>query len=230
MTALVTVYIVDVSAARLALWDVLSASERARADRFARTRDRNRFVLGAALLREVCARRTGETAATIAVDRTCRTCGAPHGRPVLAAGGPHVSVAHSGDVIAVACCDAGPVGVDVERVRPCGHEPLVAQVCAPHERASVSTGADFFRYWTRKESVVKATGDGLRVPLTSVAVTAPDRPPALEGYDGRGLRAAMADVPVREGYVSAVTVLGPPPLRVEVRDGAPLLAAREVVA
>jgi phosphopantetheinyl transferase len=51
--------------------------------------------------------------------------------------------------------------------------------------------------WTRKEAVLKASGEGLVVPMTSVIVAAPP-------YGAR-----VRDVPADDGYVAAVAELPP---------------------
>jgi 4'-phosphopantetheinyl transferase len=90
-------------------------------------------------------------------------------------------------------------------------------------------GADFFTYWCRKESVVKATGEGLRVPLSTVLVSPADGPARLRSYRGAPLPAAMVDVEVGDGYRGAVTVLTGQPtdqeLSVRSRPAGTLLPA-----
>ena len=39
--------------------------------------------------------------------------------------------------------------------------------------------ARFFRYWVAKEAVLKATGDGLRTPMTALSMSPADEPPVL---------------------------------------------------
>jgi 4'-phosphopantetheinyl transferase len=43
----------------------------------------------------------------------------------------------------------------------------------------------FLRYWTRKEAVLKATGDGLRVPMDELVVSAPEEAAELRSWRGR---------------------------------------------
>ena len=115
-------------------------------------------------------------------DRTCRQCGKPHGKPAVRGGDLEFSVAHSGDLVAVAVATA-PVGVDVEQLeeRPRelgGGDPdtLARLVLADEERAALASvhpsgrAHAFLVAWTRKEAVTKAKGDGLRVPFTEVVV------------------------------------------------------------
>jgi len=64
----------------------------------------------------VAGRATGDDPAAIVVDRTCHTCGEPHGRPRLPGTRLEASISHSGDIVAVALAEAGPVGVDIEQL------------------------------------------------------------------------------------------------------------------
>ncbi len=114
----------------------------------------------------------------------------PSGKPVLTYrdGRPqplHMSVAHGGGLAAAAVCDAGPIGIDVERVDARRNLLAIAKrFYAPEEyEALTRCGADeqtslFHQWWTRKEAVLKATGTGLRGGL-DVRV---DAPPDSEGW------------------------------------------------
>jgi 4'-phosphopantetheinyl transferase len=90
-----------------------------------------------------------------------RLCGRP---------GVHFNIAHCRRAVAVMVADR-PVGVDVEAVR--ARDAYVAARCFDaSERVRVEKAADpdreFFRYWTLKESYVKALGCGLAYPLRGV--------------------------------------------------------------
>ena len=82
----------------------------------------------------------------------------------------HFNIAHCPRAVAVLVADR-PVGVDVEAVR--SRDAHVAARCFDaSEQARVEAAADpdreFFRYWTLKESYVKALGCGLSYPLRDV--------------------------------------------------------------
>jgi 4'-phosphopantetheinyl transferase len=112
--------------------------------------------------------------------------------------------------------------VDVEEVRPAADLAALARtVLAPAE--PLGRPADLFTYWCRKESVVKATGDGLQVALAEVVVGPAAGPPRLVSYRGAPLPAAVADVPAGPGYAAAVTVLATGRLAVTTADAADLL-------
>ena len=81
-------------------------------------------------------------------------------------GGVHVSLSHSGDLLAVALASA-PVGVDMERPQPrtCVRQAgrLFAQAEAQYLQALEPDGCQsgFYALWTLKEAVTKAAGMNL---------------------------------------------------------------------
>jgi 4'-phosphopantetheinyl transferase len=187
---------------------LLDEAEFGRQTRFRTDADRDRFTLAAVLLRAAVGLRTGVEAAAVRVDRRCDDCGRPHGRPRLTHSGLEASISHSRDVVAVALTTAGPVGVDVEGIGTRGYDTLTPSVCTSVEQEFVCTPRDFYTYWTRKEAVLKATGDGLRVPMTDVVVTPPDAAPSLLAFGaGEPPPCRMVDVSVGHGYAGAVAVL-----------------------
>lgn len=171
-----------------ALVGLLDADERDRLARFRHSADRARYLAAHALVRLVLAG-DGTSAARLSFDRSCR-CGAPHGKPVLP-GGPGFSLSHAGDVVGVAVRADGVVGLDVEQVRDVADlAALVEHVHSPAERTreAVPDRAAFFRTWTRKEALLKATGDGLAVPMTAITLTADGSVEAWAGDEGTGGR------------------------------------------
>lgn len=214
--------------------ELFTADEIGRADAYLRPEDRNRFTVGCATSRLVLGRLLGLAPERVPLRRDCASCGRPHGRPRLPGDELHVSVSHSGDWVAVAVTDLGPVGVDVER-HASRTADLAETVLAPAEAAALARlpeaerGTALIEYWTRKEAALKATGDGLRAPLTGVVVTAPGEPPALVSYEGRpGLVMGMRGLAPRPGYSAVLAVVGrasPPP--VSEHDATALLAARD---
>ncbi|HET8682560.1 MAG TPA: 4'-phosphopantetheinyl transferase superfamily protein [Micromonosporaceae bacterium] len=199
---------------------LLTDPERQRRERLRREEDRARFTVATALLRLVVGRTLGTPADRVVIERTCPTCGEPHGRPRLPGGELEVSVSHSGGQVAVALTTAAPVGVDVEEKRELDATALTAQILAPGERADGLDG--FFALWARKEAVVKATGDGLRVRLDQVAIDADGR---VRSYPGRaGLHAVVVDLAPRPGYAGALATLTAAPPQVREYDAGPLLA------
>lgn len=185
--------------------------------------DRDRFTLGVALLKAAVAGRAGIEAASVVVSRRCHRCGEWHGRPRIEGLGLETSVSHSGDLVAVAVAGCG-VGVDVEEPRDVPFAKLAARVCAPAEQAHVVTADAFYAYWTRKEAVVKATGEGFQRCLKRVVVPPPDvHSAALTLDDLRCTQCVVSDLRLPVPYRGAVAVLTDRQVRVATFDAAAAL-------
>jgi 4'-phosphopantetheinyl transferase len=184
---------------------LLTSTEQVRREELRLPADRARFTLGTTLLRRITGRVLGIPAASVAIDRTCHWCGQPHGRPKLPGTNLYASISHSGDRVVAALAFGAPVGVDVQRV-----EQLVAAEVADQVLGAGEVAADalaLFVYWARKEAVVKATGDGLTIPLTQVLVGDVGSPPVLSAYPTRPVRAVLRDLDAGTGYAAALAVL-----------------------
>jgi 4'-phosphopantetheinyl transferase len=167
----------------------LCEAEQRRAARFRFARDRRRFIVARALLRELLARRLG--AAPEAVQLAYGARGKPRLAPPLAASGWCFNLAHCAELALYAFARNREVGIDLEEVRAFAEADAVAArffsrcenaaYCAldPHARP-----LGFFNCWTRKEAVVKALGDGLHMPLDSFDVSLrPGEPAAILRMD-----------------------------------------------
>jgi 4'-phosphopantetheinyl transferase len=204
--------------------ELLDQTERQRRRKYLRAADRDRFTVGVALTRLVLGAQLGIPPAKVPLDRTCARCGKPHGRPRLATGAAlDFSISHSGELIALAVArnEAGArraVGVDVEQMSAAvADEAPVDIVLSPAElitfrRLSIAAQPfAFFRYWVRKEALLKATGDGLAIPMTHLTVSGPDQPPWLAEWQGRPdlpESVAIHDLEARPGYASALAIIG----------------------
>ena len=206
---------------------LLDDAERARCAAMRSPHDRARFATGRVLARRALAFALGTDPAAVALVTRCPACGGPHGKPVLAEDrGVDFSIAHAGDRVVVATSRGAAVGVDVERIRALeGLDAPAAGVLGDAERAILRAlpeqqrdGA-FMRYWTRKEAVLKATGDGLVLPMAALRITAPDQPPAVIRWpeDGPGRAVQMLDLDAGRGYRACLAVLTDHPLQVTVR-------------
>ena len=83
----------------------------------------------------------------------------PSGKPYIA-GGPPLSVSHSGDWVGVAVADSGAVGVDIECVRA-----VKPRVVRRVFGIADLTPDEFTRWWAIAEACVKADGRGLGLLL-----------------------------------------------------------------
>src|SRR5215475_12068527 len=130
--------------------------------------------------------------------------------------GVRLSVSHSGDWVAVAVSETTDLGVDVEQISDADIAMLAPTVLSPSESAAALRRRDFFQAWTRKEAVVKATGDGLSVPLAEVVIgESDDGAPTVIAYPGRRrLAAQLVDLDQRDGHVAALAALTDNPIEV----------------
>ncbi|MFC8505953.1 4'-phosphopantetheinyl transferase family protein [Streptomyces sp. NPDC057411] len=141
----------------------------------------------------------------------------PYGKPYLTDAPVEFSISHSGELVAVALSADAPVGVDVERITAPARLPLPvlsAQERTVFDRVPQSErAAAFTSYWVRKEAVLKATGEGLRVDPARLTVSAPDRPAELLAWRGRDggqphPPVRLYDLDAGDGYRGAVALLG----------------------
>jgi 4'-phosphopantetheinyl transferase len=196
----------------------LGDADQARGRGLRRPADRARFATGRLLARRAVAAVLGVEADAVHVVTRCPRCGSDkHGRAELASPRArlHLSIAHAGDRVVVAVCEQ-EVGVDVERIGEIGDlAGAEAGVLAPQERRALGRVAPaerpraFFVLWTRKEAVLKATGQGLGVPPAELQVSAPSDAPAVVAWppSETARPAQLRDLDGGEDYTACVAVL-----------------------
>ncbi len=155
---------------------LLSRDEKMRASRFHFEVHRNRFIVGRAWLRTVLGKYLGVKPVKIAFAY------GPSGKPDLAGpletSGLKFNLAHSDDLVLLALTADAQVGVDVERIKPISEAAeLVQRFFSPREAglfdelpAELRSRA-FLNLWTRKEALLKATGEGIAHSLKQVEVS-----------------------------------------------------------
>lgn len=196
-----------------AMRERLPADERARADRFHFERDRRRFCVAHAALRDILAGQLGCGPGEVALRS------GEYGKPALARSNAALefNLSHAGEYALIALALGAQVGVDIEQARPIADiERLAAHTFSPAELAMLARCPPeqyveaFFNCWTRKEAVIKALGLGLHCPLDSFDVTCLPGEPArlLRGPDSRQWSLAALAAP--PGYAAALAVAGPP--------------------
>lgn len=197
--------------ARLA--EVLSPAELRRARRFRFPRDRSRYVVGRGLLRQALGELTGRHPATLEL----RT--GPFGKPELVGSGVSFNLSHAEGMAVMVATRAGPVGVDLERIRPVPDGELMAtrffsdhEVAALHRVPARARDEAFLRCWTRKEAYVKAVGGGLSMALRdfAVSVDAGDVPAIVWAVDPSAAhRWSVTDLSAYvPGHVAALVATG----------------------
>ncbi|MGR3778286.1 4'-phosphopantetheinyl transferase Sfp [Bacillus paramycoides] len=167
-------------------YNLLNDVEREKANSYHHSADHTRFIIGCVISRLVLGKILSMSPVQVPIDRMCPVCKLQHGRPQLPEGMPQLSVSHSGEWVVVAFTKSAPVGVDVEQMNPNVDVMKMAEgVLTDIEIAQVMKLPDeqrlegFLTYWTRKEAVLKATGEGLLIPTVHITVSAPSDPPKL---------------------------------------------------
>jgi 4'-phosphopantetheinyl transferase len=180
------------------LLGLLANDEVERAEGIGDRRERRRFVVTRAALRNVLGRYTGEDPRRLHLER------GPGGKPRLGAdGGLRFNVSHSGSLAVIVVARDREVGVDVERVRPFPDALRIAnRLFSPAERGALAAlpparrPAAFFQAWALREAWAKGQGDGVAQLLR---------------HGGRPLDEltngwSLGTLAVRRGYVAALAV------------------------
>ena len=177
----------DEGALSLAL---LTSEERQRYDSTPVARQ-GRFLAGRLLLRKLVGELTGVEAADVRLRARCPDCGGPHGRPVAAGSGLHLSLAHGLDAVVAAASDR-PVGVDIEAFTQSAD--VLADIGS-------LTGERSVLRWTRTEAILKADGRGLRVDPAQVVID------GTRGWvDDSAARYDLSEVQLADGVRVSVAV------------------------
>ena len=127
--------------------------------------------------REICRRQKGETAAALRLltavwtraylsaalgvsNRELRFERTADEKPYLCGNALSFNFSHAGEAFAFAC-SREPVGVDLERPRKM-RRGLIERYYSGAEQALIASGTDPVLLWTKKDSMLKLRGDGLR--------------------------------------------------------------------
>jgi 4'-phosphopantetheinyl transferase len=196
---------------------VLSADERAKAQRFRFVADRVRYIVRRGVLRTLLGQYLGSEPGRL------RFRYGPHGKPFLNGelnrAGLRFNLSHSKGKVLYAITLDRELGIDIERIRTDADTQGVARRWfSPREASAMQDLAPelqrraFFAGWTRKEAYLKARGEGLTYPLHVFEVTVrPDEPVVLLGnaQDPTEIhRWRLADIPMGPGYAAAMVVEG----------------------
>src|SRR5436190_14319682 len=155
---------------------LLSREEKGRAARFHFEAHRTRFIAGRAWLRTVLGNYLGVKPARIVFSYSAN--GKPELAELGANSGLKFNLAHSENLALLAVTTEAEIGVDVECVHPVPEAAdLVSRFFSPREAELFENLPDekradaFFNLWTRKEALLKATGEGIAHSLRSVEVS-----------------------------------------------------------
>ena len=143
------------------------------------------------------------------------------GKPQLPGdSGLRFNMSHSGALAAYAFTFDCEIGIDIEEVRDAPVLGTIAEhYFCPEETSQLLalTGEAerreaFYRCWTRKESYIKAVGDGLSIPLDQFQVSLSSDSPARLVHIGRDAKLAsnwtLDHLSPAPGYVGSIAYRG----------------------
>lgn len=81
------------------------------------------------------------------------------------------NISHSGEFVICAFTQKGRIGIDIEKINAIHLEEFTSVMTEEQIvfiKQSTAPELEFFRLWTLKESVVKAVGKGLSIPLNQL--------------------------------------------------------------
>ena len=188
---------------------VLSEEERERAESFRSPLDRQRYVASHLALRQALSEYTGLQHAELHLSK------GSFGKPSLTGHArTQFSLSHSQGLALIAIGGRGPLGADIELLRPvpdaavlaaehfthCEQEALAALPAHERDRA-------FLTCWTRKEACLKAIGVGLLLSSQSFEVgLEPDCRSVELSVAGRILWLVLGPAPERMDCVGSINV------------------------
>jgi 4'-phosphopantetheinyl transferase len=153
-------------------WDVLDANEQTRAEKFSNALLQKRYVVAHGKLRYMLAQLLNDE------PKKLNIAIAEHGKPYLT-DNPNVAfnLSHSAGAMVIAAGWNCQIGIDLETCQPrAGLHSLVDKCFADEEIAhwnalpNAQQTIEFYRFWTRKEALVKASGHGIAVGLSQCVV------------------------------------------------------------
>jgi len=196
---------------------LLSGDERIRAERFHFEKDRERFIIRRGILRTLLGGYSGVEANRL------QFCYGKNGKPALAdefgKGKIYFNSSSSEGSAIYAFTRDSEIGVDIECICDI---PEMAQIAerffSAGEKAVFRALPEsrkkeaFFKWWTCKEALIKAIGEGLSYPLDEFDVSlAPDEPAKLLAIKGDSIVASewsVYNLRPSFGFAAAVAVKG----------------------
>ena len=147
------------------LFSVLSPAEQIKSNRFLKKTDQIRYATTRHALRVILSKFTGIPPELIEFHKT--------GNKKPAINGVEFNVSHSGNISLIGVSTSA-LGIDVEYVNPDFDFSTLINTCFNvEEQLHIKLPEDFYLLWTRKEALLKNTGEGLSNELYEVTCMAP---------------------------------------------------------
>ena len=132
--------------------NVLSDDEISKSSRFLKQLDAKHYIIGRYFLRVILSDVLNIAPAELKFLYSNKK------KPYLH--GLEFNISHSGDFVVIAI-NSLPVGIDVEYVIDDFDYRSLSEIFNGEENAKIHGIKDFYKFWTRKEAILKAVGEGL---------------------------------------------------------------------
>jgi 4'-phosphopantetheinyl transferase len=191
-----------------AYWRVLDEAEQTQARKFKNALLHQRYVEIHGRLRNLLAQMLKQSPEKIRIKK------AEHGKPYLA-DYPELAfnLSHSADRVMIAVGWRCQLGVDIEVCKQRINVSGLVNKCFAEEEAAYWTqlpetkkNQEFYRFWTRKEAFVKATGQGIALGLNNCVINTENTAQFLRVPDLCGQASAwhVLDIDLGEGIFCAL--------------------------
>lgn len=191
-----------------AFWAVLGDDERRQANKFSKTLLHKRYVEVHGRVRHLLAQMVKQAPENILINKT------KQGKPYLADYPEFAfNLSHTGDQLLVAVARNCRVGIDIEQCK--SRVNLIGLVNKCFSEAEITywkqlpdneKNQAFYRFWTRKEAFVKATGHGIVLGLDQCVIN-PENPVEFTSIPiqcGKASIWSIHDLELGEGLCGAI--------------------------
>ncbi|KQS32324.1 4'-phosphopantetheinyl transferase superfamily protein [Pedobacter sp. Leaf194] len=142
---------------------ILTDDELKKEERFIQENDRKRYITGKVYSKLLVAKMLNKDPADVHFEYN------RYKKPYI--NGIHFNISHSGDCVMLAI-STGVVGIDIEHIDPNLNYDELSKQCFSEAEINMITDLDiFYLFWTRKEALLKATGEGLTDDLPAINCT-----------------------------------------------------------
>lgn len=185
---------------------LLNPDEIKRANRFHFPEHRIRFLTARGMLRKILALYSQQPPASITFAYLHR------GKPSLENNPSQIqfNVSHSFEMAVYAFTQRYPIGVDIEKIEDKDQLELAKRFFSPQEFQELQQMPElerkpaFYTIWSRKEAVIKTSGEGLHLPLESFSVSAKAKLEQISFvHEGKSFNYHLENFPVPQGYQAA---------------------------
>lgn len=134
-------------------------------EKFRRWQDAHSFLYGRLLLKEGMLKLGYQDSLAVMKKNE-------YGKPYFSYDSFSFNISHSEDyvVCVISTDEKENIGIDIEKIKTINIEDY-SSVLTPVEKNDITSDQHFYKYWTRKEAVIKADGRGLQIPLHTIDAT-----------------------------------------------------------